>query len=67
MTHLASILFALLVAIVLTLATCTTAHASGAPVPDVLIDLLLTPGGWIVLGAAVVAIVALIVRASRHD
>lgn len=59
MTRIASIFFALL------LAACQPAHASGAPVPDVLIDLLLTPGGWIVLGIAAVAVIALIVRASR--
>jgi len=58
-TRIASIFFALL------LAASQPAHASGAPVPDVLIDLLLTPGGWIVLGIAAVAVIALIVRASR--
>lgn len=65
MTRLASIFFALLTACVLLLAASQPAHASGAPVPDVLIDLLLTPGGWIVLGIAAVAVIALIVRASR--
>ncbi len=49
----------------LLLSACQPAHASGAPVPDVLIDLLLTPGGWVVLGIAAVAVIALIVRASR--
>ena len=49
----------------LLLAASQPAHASGAPVPDVLIDLLLTPGGWIVLGIAAVAVIALIVRAMR--
>lgn len=49
----------------LLLAASQPAHASGAPVSDVLIDLLLTPGGWVVLGIAAVAVIALIVRASR--
>ena len=59
MTRIASIFFALL------LAACQPAHASGAPVPDVLMVLLVTPVGWVLGIAAVVAIVALIVRASR--
>ena len=59
MTKLMTLLVALL------LAASRPAHASGAPVPDVLIDLLLTPGGWAVLGIAAVAVIALIVRAMR--
>lgn len=49
----------------LLLAASQPAHASGAPVPDVLIELFFTPGGWGVLGIAAVAVVALIVRVSR--
>lgn len=67
MIRLTSILFALLTACVLLLTASQPAHASGAPVPDVLMVLLFTPGGWIVLGIAAVAVIALIVRASRHD
>lgn len=55
----------LMTLVALLLSACQPAHASGAPVPDVLIDLLLTPGGWVVLGIAAVAVIALIVRASR--
>ena len=58
MIRLASILFALL-------AASQPAHASGAPVSDALMVLLFTPVGWALGIAAVVAIVALIVRASR--
>lgn len=50
---------------VLLLAACQPAHASGAPVSDALMVLLFTPVGWALGIAAVVAIVALIVRASR--
>ena len=63
MTRLASIFFAadrLRAAV-----TANQPPRQRAPVPDVLIDLLLTPGGWIVLGIAAVAVIALIVRASR--
>ena len=55
-----------LVAILLT--SCQPAHASGFYMPpwaDALFWLLLTPGGWVVLGIAAVAVIALIVRASR--
>lgn len=61
MTRIASIFFALL------LAACQPAHASGAPVSDVLMVLLFTPVGWVLGIAAVVAVIALIVRSSRHD
>lgn len=68
MIRLVSILFALLTACVLLLASCQPAHASGFYAPpwaEALFWLLLTPAGWAVLGVAAVAVIALIVRASR--
>lgn len=57
----------LMTLVALLLAASQPAHASGAPVSDALMVLLFTPVGWALGIAAVVAIVALIVRASRHD